>query len=309
MSKKKAQSASDDRKKKAPARAAAKPAPKKTKAPAKPVKPAEKAPDKATKKPVVKPAKAPAKKPSKAPKPAAKHPKDAKAPKPAEKAPAAAKAESPKPKNKPKPLTIIEPKVEAAKAAKAKAKAPPKPPRERKSSANGALKAGPVDLSAAREAAKRLAAAAGLRPVEKSRDADAELPPEAARLTKSPLPKKELDRYRDLLREKRNEVVGDISGMESEALNSSSSGSLSSLPQHMADQGSDEYDQSLALGLAANQRVLLREIDAALERIDKGEFGICEILGTAIDKERLEATPWTRYSLDGARVRDRQLLR
>src|SRR5690606_37373601 len=88
--------------------------------------------------------------------------------------------------------------------------------------------------------------------------------------------------------------------MESEAL-SGGSGSLSHLPQHMADQGSDTYDQSLALDLAASQRSLLREIDDAIERIDNGTYGICEMLGKPISAERLEHTPWARFSIEAAR--------
>src|SRR5262249_17802363 len=93
---------------------------------------------------------------------------------------------------------------------------------------------------------------------------------------KARLPKKELDRYREILRQKRAELVGDISNMEDEALRQSSSGSLSSLPQHMAEQGSDTFEQSLSLDLAQVDRNLIREIDAALERIEDGSYGVCE---------------------------------
>jgi len=124
------------------------------------------------------------------------------------------------------------------------------------------------------------------------------------RLRKSPLKPAEIEAYRRILLEKRAEVLGDVTEMEQEALGSRS-GALSSFPQHLADQGSDEYDQSLALGLAASQRALLREIDAALDRIEQGTFGVCELLGTPIAKARLDATPWTRLSLEGARQADK----
>lgn len=127
---------------------------------------------------------------------------------------------------------------------------------------------------------------------------------ESPRLTKSPLGKRDLDRFRKILLLKRAQVAGDVTDMELEALGGGKD-TLSSLPQHMADQGSDAYDQSLSLGLAASQRELLREIDAALDRIENKTYGICEALGTAINKERLEATPWSRYSVEGARMMDR----
>ena len=108
-----------------------------------------------------------------------------------------------------------------------------------------------------------------------------------------------------MLTTKRAELVGDVTSMEGSALRGGESGSLSHLPQHMADQGSDAYDQSLALDLAASQRGLLQEIDDALERIDEKRYGICERLGKPINKERLKNTPWARFSIEAARELER----
>ncbi|MGD9688229.1 MAG: TraR/DksA family transcriptional regulator [Phycisphaerales bacterium] len=122
---------------------------------------------------------------------------------------------------------------------------------------------------------------------------------------KSHLPRKELDRYREILLRKRAELVGDVRTMEGQALQSSS-GSLSHLPQHVADQGSDAYDQSLSLGLAQVDRNLIKEIDDALSRIVAGTFGICEVTGKPISAVRLDELPWTRVSIEGARERERR---
>ena len=162
-----------------------------------------------------------------------------------------------------------------------------------------------ASLKTARDAASRLAKLAGLPAVKAGVDPEVAAESKKRRLSKSPLSAKNLDLYRQLLRDKRREVAGNVSAIEGEALNPERSGSLSSLPQHMADQGSDEFDQALSLGIAASQRSLLVEIDAALDRIDAGVFGICELTGEAIHKDRLEATPWCRYSLEGARMVDR----
>ncbi|MBL8763854.1 MAG: TraR/DksA C4-type zinc finger protein [Phycisphaerae bacterium] len=122
---------------------------------------------------------------------------------------------------------------------------------------------------------------------------------------KTKLTKKELDRYREILRRKRAELVGDVSTMETEAL-TGSSGSLSHLPQHMADQGSETFDQALSLDLAKVDRNLIREIDEALARIEAGTFGVCELTGKPIAKDRLEELPWTRYSIEAARELERR---
>lgn len=125
---------------------------------------------------------------------------------------------------------------------------------------------------------------------------------------KTPFSKKELSHFRQILIQKRIELVRDVSSMESEALKGES-GSLSSLPQHLAEQGSETYDQSLSLDLAAADRKLIKEIDDALGRIDAGTYGICELTGKPIKVERLEELPWARYSIEAARDLERRHMR
>ena len=122
---------------------------------------------------------------------------------------------------------------------------------------------------------------------------------------KAKLPKKDLEKYREVLMRKRSELLGDITTIEDEALRTNS-GSLSALPQHMAEQGSDTYDQHLSLDLAQVDRNLLREIEAALERIRDGTYGVCLKTGKRISAERLAELPWARYSIEAAREMERR---
>ena len=96
-----------------------------------------------------------------------------------------------------------------------------------------------------------------------------------------------------------------MSQMEREALRSSGGTNLSTLPLHMADMGTDNYEQEFTLGLVEKDRGLLREINSALTKIQNGTFGICEGTGKPISKPRLEAQPWARYSIEFARQRER----
>ncbi|MEM9066363.1 MAG: TraR/DksA family transcriptional regulator [Planctomycetota bacterium] len=125
-----------------------------------------------------------------------------------------------------------------------------------------------------------------------------------SRRKKSPLTKKQIEMFDEVLRKKRAALLGDLENMEGEALKSGS-GSLSNTPQHLADQGSDAYDQSLSLDLADYDRKLIREIDAALERIAASTYGLCEKTNQPIPLERLEELPWTRYTIEGARLAER----
>ena len=67
---------------------------------------------------------------------------------------------------------------------------------------------------------------------------------------------------------------------------------------HMADAGTDSFDRDLILGLASFEHEALYEVDAALQRIDDGTYGICEVTGQLIPWKRLEAIPWTRFSIE-----------
>ncbi|XVJ60506.1 MAG: hypothetical protein HEQ23_14365 [Tepidisphaera sp.] len=125
---------------------------------------------------------------------------------------------------------------------------------------------------------------------------------------KSPFGKKELEHFRAILLRKRAELLGDVSHLEEEALRGES-GALSNMPQHMAEQGSETYEQSLHLDLAAAGSKLIKEIDDAIRRIDAGTFGICELTGKPIRVERLEELPWARHSIEAARELERRSMR
>lgn len=120
---------------------------------------------------------------------------------------------------------------------------------------------------------------------------------------------KDLEKYRQLLLEKRAELLGDMRSMEHEALRSTSGSNLSNLPVHMADMGTDNYEQEFTLGLVEKDRLLLREINVALQKILDGSYGICEGTGKPISAPRLEVRPWTRYSIEYARKIEQGLVR
>ena len=66
----------------------------------------------------------------------------------------------------------------------------------------------------------------------------------------------------------------------------------------MADAGTDSFDRDLALGLASFEQESLYEVEAALKRIDDGTYGVCELTGRSIPWRRLQAVPWTRFSIE-----------
>jgi len=108
--------------------------------------------------------------------------------------------------------------------------------------------------------------------------------------------------FKELLMEKRREILRNVSEFEDEALRKShldATGDLSSMPIHMADLGTDNYEQEFALGLMDSERKLLRE--------DK-TYGICEATGKPISKARLKAQPWARFCVEHARMLEQGLV-
>lgn len=67
--------------------------------------------------------------------------------------------------------------------------------------------------------------------------------------------------------------------------------------QHSGDAGSDSYDRDFALNLLAKEQDSLSEIEQAITRCNRGVYGICEMSGKKIPKERLEAIPFARFTV------------
>ncbi len=121
------------------------------------------------------------------------------------------------------------------------------------------------------------------------------------------LTQRELQKFKELLLVKRNEILGDVTTMEFEALRRDRS-ELSNMPIHMADLGTDNYEIENILHMVDGERKILAEIDDALLRIEDGTYGICEGGGEQIPKERLQAIPWTRYCVGCAAFLEKGLL-
>jgi RNA polymerase-binding transcription factor DksA len=65
---------------------------------------------------------------------------------------------------------------------------------------------------------------------------------------------------------------------------------------HMADAGTDSFDRDFALSRLSSEQDAVYEIDEALMRIRRGTYGVCELTGKPIERDRLDAIPWTRFS-------------
>jgi RNA polymerase-binding protein DksA len=119
--------------------------------------------------------------------------------------------------------------------------------------------------------------------------------------------KAELEQFKQQLIELRNRCNGDVSQLADEALRSKDgTGNLSHMPIHMADIGSENFEQEFTLGLLENEQGVLTEVQSALIRVEAGTYGQCEDCNKEIPRDRLKAIPYTRYCVDCARKLEQQ---
>ena len=108
-----------------------------------------------------------------------------------------------------------------------------------------------------------------------------------------------LRQQKERLLQLRDAMLDSMSGVAQDNLRSRAEGNeASAFGMHQADAGSDSYDRDFALSLLSQEQDALYEIDEALKRIDGGTYGVCEMSGKPINQERLEAIPFTRYTVE-----------
>ncbi len=105
-------------------------------------------------------------------------------------------------------------------------------------------------------------------------------------------------RYYKLLIELRNHVTGQVDQHSEETLKRSAKEDSGDLSSYGTDGGTDSFDRDFALSLVANEQEALAEIEAAIQRIKAGTYGVCEQTAKPIPKERLTAVPFTRYTAE-----------
>lgn len=121
----------------------------------------------------------------------------------------------------------------------------------------------------------------------------------------SPYGKADLAAFKKLLLARKRILQGDVTMLQDEALKKGQdSGDLSSLPLHIADQGTDSFEQDMTLGLMENESDELQEIEEALERIKDNRYGVCETCNKSIPKTRLQAIPFARLCITCKRKED-----
>jgi len=113
--------------------------------------------------------------------------------------------------------------------------------------------------------------------------------------------KPEWQRFCLHLLELREQLVKQMSGLSADSAQEMAGYSL-----HMADSGTDNFDRDFALSLLSSDQDAVFEIEEALKRIERKTFGVCELTGKPIPRARLEAIPWTRFTVEAQAQLERE---
>ena len=105
--------------------------------------------------------------------------------------------------------------------------------------------------------------------------------------------KAEWQKYYNRLLELREQLLHQMNGLAKDSAQEMPGYSL-----HMADSGTDNFDRDFALSLLSSDQDAVYEIEEALKRIEKKTYGVCELTGKPIPRARLEAIPWTRFTVN-----------
>jgi len=124
-------------------------------------------------------------------------------------------------------------------------------------------------------------------------------------LAKPTTDKIDSDVYRTRLLDLRARLCGEMGRMADAALGQGRS-ETSSVPMHLADLGSDNFEQELTLSLVGSEKDALDKIEFALERIAEGSYGKCEDCGKKIPESRLEAIPYTSVCVQCAATHEQR---
>jgi RNA polymerase-binding transcription factor DksA len=109
---------------------------------------------------------------------------------------------------------------------------------------------------------------------------------------------KKFQKYHDLLIELRDQVREELNLHSNDTLKRSQKEDAGDIAISV-DAGTDNFDRDFALSLLSSEQEALNEIEEAIQRIYKGTYGKCEVTGEPIKAERLEAVPFTRFSVEG----------
>ena len=120
-----------------------------------------------------------------------------------------------------------------------------------------------------------------------------------------PLKKSEIEQFKKRLLALRAQITQNIKGTTQAVTEPDTSKGYS---QHQADEGTDDFDRTISLELTTNDYNILRQIERALEKVEEGTYGVCDLTGAEIPLLRLEAVPYATMTVDAQNKLEKGLI-
>ena len=117
------------------------------------------------------------------------------------------------------------------------------------------------------------------------------------------MPKRELEKYRRLLVEKKTRLLSELAKTKSAEEETTEEST-----QDIADKAVSSYTREFLYSLNDTERSTNQQIDQALARIDDGTYGFCQNCGTSMSEKRLNAVPWAPHCVDCQELAEKGLL-
>ncbi len=108
------------------------------------------------------------------------------------------------------------------------------------------------------------------------------------------LKKSEIEAFKQQLQLMRKQLTQSLRNVSEEVKSKDEAKGYS---QHQADEGTDDFDQRISIEVSVEEQGLIRKIDRALEKIEEGTYGVCDISGNEIPIKRLEAIPYANMTV------------
>lgn len=109
-----------------------------------------------------------------------------------------------------------------------------------------------------------------------------------------PLAKNEIEKFRNRLLEMKRHLEASLKSVSDDVKTHDEAKGYS---QHQADEGTDDFGKTISIEVSSKEQGIVRQIDRALEKIEEGTYGVCDVSGEEIPIRRLEAIPYATMTV------------
>lgn len=119
------------------------------------------------------------------------------------------------------------------------------------------------------------------------------------------LSKKQIEQFKEALLRLKKQQSSIVEEISKDVKNADGSKGMS---QHQADEGTDDFDRTISLEVGVIDLGVLKQVDRALEKIEEGTYGVCDLTGEAIPQKRLEAIPYATTTVKAQEQMEKGIL-